>query len=72
MKTVQQLQCVSANYPVESKRSKLYTAIAGMYQEFQFPNGNTHIGCMSAEDHMSVTKDTTRKLGCTHYLQAPK
>ena len=70
---VQQLRCVAAKYPVESKRvQELYTAIAGIYQEFQFPDGKTHIGCMSAEDHASITKDTTRKLGCTHYLHAPK
>ena len=27
---------------------------------------------MSAEDHASITKDTTKKLGCTHYLDDPK
>ena len=70
---MQPLRCVAAKYPVESKRvQELYTAIAGNYQEFQFPDGKTHIGCMSAEDHASITKDSTRKLGCTHYLDAPK
>jgi len=70
---VQQLRRVAANYPVESKRvQELYTAIAGIYEDFPFPDGKTHIGCMSAEDHASVTKDTTRKLGCTHYLHTPK
>ena len=70
---VQQLRSVAAKYPVESKRvQELYTAIAGIYHEFQFPDGKTHIGCMSAEDHARVTKDTTRKLGCTYYLDAPK
>ena len=70
---MQQLRRVAANYPVESKRvQELYTAIAGIYEDFPFPDGKTHIGCMSAEDHASVTKDTTRKLGCTHYLHTPK
>ena len=70
---VQQLRRVAANCPIESKHvQELYTAIAGIYQEFQFPDGKTHIGCMSAEDHARVTKDATRKLGCTHYLHAPK
>ena len=27
---------------------------------------------MSAKDYVSVTKDTARKLSCTHYLHAPK
>lgn len=70
---VQQLRRVAANYPVESKRvQELYTAIAGIYEDFPFPDGKTHIRCMSAEDHASVTKDTTRKLGCTQYLHTPK
>ena len=70
---VQQLRYVAAKYPAKSKRvQELYTAIAGNYQEFQFPDGKTHIGCMSAEDHATVTKDTTKKLGCTDYLHAPK
>lgn len=70
---VSQLRRVAANYPVESNRvQELYTAIAGIYQEFQFPDGKTHIGCIiSAEDYTSVTKDTTRKFGVTHYVHAP-
>ena len=70
---VQQLRRVAANYPVESKRvQELYTAIAGIYREFTFPDAETHIGCMSAEDHANVTKNRTTKLGVTHYLHAPK
>ena len=70
---MQPLRRVAAKYPVESKRvQELYTAMAGNYKEFQFPDGKTHIGCMSTGDHASITKDTTRKLGCTHYLDAPK
>ena len=70
---VQQLRRVAANYPVESTRvQELYTAIAGIYQDFPLPDGKTHIGCMSSEDHASVTKDTTSKLGCTHYVEDPK
>ena len=70
---MQQLWRVAANYPVESKRvQELYTAIAGIYQDFPFPDDKTHIGCMSAEDHASVTKDTTSKLGCTHYVEDSK
>ena len=35
---VQQLRSVASKYPVESKRiQELYTAIAAIYQEFQFP-----------------------------------
>jgi hypothetical protein len=70
-----ELQSTATKFPVESQPAQeLYNAIASINKDYKLPDAETHIGCMTMNDYLTISNEKRKcsLFGVTVSFQVPK